>query len=226
MCAAPAIRALPAPGAAETPETPETPQTPETSETIAFDLFPAPTAQVLAVARGGRLVRLDQLPADAHPPAGSAPATGRAAEILARHHPGARHDPEAAPLPALRRQLAEYFAGRRRAFELPLAPAGTAFERRVWAELEAIPYGETRSYAEVAAAIGRAAACRAVGRANGRNPISIVIPCHRVIGSDGSLTGYGGGLPIKRFLLRLEGAEVPAAGAAADGNGRQLGLPI
>jgi len=125
-------------------------------------------------------------------------------------------------LPELRRQLAEYFAGTRRAFALPLAPAGTEFERRVWQALGAIPYGETRSYAEVAQAIGRPAACRAVGRANGRNPIAIVIPCHRVIGSDGSLTGYGGGLDLKRFLLDLEGGPggSPAAAAA------QLELPV
>jgi methylated-DNA-[protein]-cysteine S-methyltransferase len=183
----------------------------------AFDLFPAPTALVLAVTCGGSLVRLDQLPAG---PGYPEPLPLRAAEILARYHPGARRDPEAPPLPALRRQLAEYFAGRRRLFELPLAPAGTDFERRVWQELTAIPYGETRSYAEVAAAIGRPTACRAVGRANGRNPISIVIPCHRVIGSDGSLTGYGGGLPIKRFLLHLEGAE------EAPAEPPQLALPI
>jgi methylated-DNA-[protein]-cysteine S-methyltransferase len=110
------------------------------------------------------------------------------------------------PLPETRRQLAEYVAGERRAFDLPLAPRGTDFERRVWEALLAIPYGETRSYLEIAAAIGRPAACRAVGRANGRNPIAVVIPCHRVIGADGSLTGYGGGLPLKRFLLDLESA--------------------
>lgn len=120
------------------------------------------------------------------------------------------------PLLELRRQLAQYFAGERRAFDLPLAPRGTEFERRVWQALLAIPYGETRSYAEVAAAIGRPSACRAVGHANGSNPIAVVIPCHRVIGSDGSLTGYGGGLPLKRFLLDLENGSgaAPATGAA------------
>jgi methylated-DNA-[protein]-cysteine S-methyltransferase len=105
----------------------------------------------------------------------------------------------------LRRQLAEYFAGARREFELPLAPAGTPFERSVWDELRAIPFGETRSYGEIAAAIGRPGAARAVGRANGANPIPIVVPCHRVIGSDGSLTGFGGGLEAKSRLLEIEG---------------------
>ena len=137
------------------------------------------------------------------------------AAALAGMPSGGRLRPDRPPLPEVRRQLAEYFAGARRAFALPLAPAGTEFERRVWQALSAIPYGETRSYAEVAREIGRPEACRAVGRANGRNPIAVVIPCHRVIGSDGSLTGYGGGLELKRLLLDLEGAgrgaEAPAA---------------
>ena len=102
-------------------------------------------------------------------------------------------------------QLREYFAGERTGFDLDLRPAGgTAFERRVWAELLTIPYGETASYGEIAARIGHPGKARAVGRANGRNPIAIVCPCHRVIGSDGSLTGYGGGLENKRTLLDLE----------------------
>ena len=105
-----------------------------------------------------------------------------------------------------REQLAEYFAGTRRAFDLPLAPHGTEFQRAVWAMLAQIPYGETRTYSDVARRIGRPDAVRAVGAANGRNPIPIVLPCHRVIGADGSLTGFGGGLPTKAFLLRLEGA--------------------
>jgi methylated-DNA-[protein]-cysteine S-methyltransferase len=101
-------------------------------------------------------------------------------------------------------QLAEYFAGTRTAFELPLAPDGTAFQRLVWDQLVAIPHGETRSYGQIAAAIGRPAASRAVGAANGKTPIAIVIPCHRVIGADGSLTGYGGGMPAKQWLLAHE----------------------
>jgi len=101
-------------------------------------------------------------------------------------------------------QLREYFAGHRRAFDLPLGPTGTGFQQRVWTALCAIPFGQTRSYGQVAAAIGRPAASRAVGAANGRNPIAIIVPCHRVIGADGSLAGYGGGLPRKRKLLDLE----------------------
>lgn len=101
-------------------------------------------------------------------------------------------------------QLQEYFAGRRRTFDLPLAPTGTAFQRAVWRALEDIPYGRTESYGTLADRVGRPRAVRAVGAANGRNPISIIVPCHRVIGADGSLTGYGGGLDAKRFLLALE----------------------
>ncbi|WP_165176680.1 methylated-DNA--[protein]-cysteine S-methyltransferase [Desulfovibrio sp. ZJ369] len=111
--------------------------------------------------------------------------------------------------PILRRarvQLEEYLAGRRKSFELPLAPRGTDFQRKVWEALTRIPYGETRSYKQIAEAVGCPRGCRAVGLANNRNPISIVIPCHRVIGADGRLVGYGGGLPLKKALLRLEGS--------------------
>lgn len=104
------------------------------------------------------------------------------------------------------RQLREYFAGQRRGFALPLAPRGTPFQQQVWSTLATIPYGATWSYRDVAVQIGKPDAVRAVGAANGRNPIPIVLPCHRVIGADGSLTGFGGGLPTKAFLLRLEGA--------------------
>jgi methylated-DNA-[protein]-cysteine S-methyltransferase len=107
-------------------------------------------------------------------------------------------------LDATERQLADYFAGRRTAFDLPLAPAGTPFQRCVWNALLAIPYGATASYAEIARRIGQPTAMRAVGAANGRNPIAIVIPCHRVIGADGTLTGYAGGLARKQALLALE----------------------
>ncbi|HLY03604.1 MAG TPA: methylated-DNA--[protein]-cysteine S-methyltransferase [Candidatus Cybelea sp.] len=106
-------------------------------------------------------------------------------------------------------QLREYFLGKRRVFDLPLEPAGTPFEQEVWAALLAVPYGVTTSYGAIAKALGLINGARAVGRANGANPIPIVIPCHRVIGSDGSLTGYGGGLPLKRALLELEGAIPP-----------------
>lgn len=101
-------------------------------------------------------------------------------------------------------QLADYFDGERTEFELDLELAGTEFQRRVWAALLTIPYGQTRSYGRLAAQIGSPTASRAVGLANGRNPISIIVPCHRVIGSDGSLTGYGGGIERKRALLALE----------------------
>jgi len=101
-------------------------------------------------------------------------------------------------------QLQQYFRGTRTVFDLTLAPEGTAFQKAVWRALAAIPYGETRSYADIAKAIGRPRAVRAVGLANGRNPLPIVVPCHRVIGKDGSLVGYGGGLAVKQALLDLE----------------------
>jgi methylated-DNA-[protein]-cysteine S-methyltransferase len=101
-------------------------------------------------------------------------------------------------------QLAEYFAGERREFDLPLAPQGSGFQVQVWRALLRIPYGETCSYGDIARVVGRPSASRAVGAANGRNPIPIIVPCHRVIGSNGSLTGYGGGLPVKRWLLDHE----------------------
>ncbi len=104
------------------------------------------------------------------------------------------------------RQLDEYFAGARRTFDLPLAATGTPFQRMVWDALASIPWGATLTYGELAGRIGRPTAARAVGAAVGRNPISIVVPCHRVLGADGTLTGYAGGLGRKRFLLSLEGA--------------------
>jgi len=103
-------------------------------------------------------------------------------------------------------ELHEYFAGERKEFTIPVAPNGTGFQLQVWAALTTIPFGVTWSYAQLAQTIGRPNAVRAVGAANGANPIAIIIPCHRVIGSDGSLTGFGGGLPLKRRLLELEGA--------------------
>jgi methylated-DNA-[protein]-cysteine S-methyltransferase len=109
-------------------------------------------------------------------------------------------------------QLREYFARQRTEFDLELAPEGTDFEQRVWTLLRAIPYGRTRSYGDLASDLGDPGLARAVGTANGRNPISVIVPCHRVIGADGSLTGYGGGLDRKRFLLRLEEPEAADAG--------------
>lgn len=102
------------------------------------------------------------------------------------------------------RQLAEYFAGKRQEFDLQMAPKGTAFQKRVWQELQKIPFGQTASYGEIAQRLGNKKASRAVGMANGKNPIPIIVPCHRVIGKDGSLTGFGGGLEVKRQLLNLE----------------------
>lgn len=114
--------------------------------------------------------------------------------------------PAEAVLDAAAGQLREYFAGQRRAFDLPLAPAGTDFQRQVWAALTEIPFGELRSYQDIARGINRPKAVRAVGAANGRNPLPIVVPCHRVVGSDGSLTGFAGGLGAKQTLLSLEGS--------------------
>lgn len=104
------------------------------------------------------------------------------------------------------RQLAEYFAGKRTAFDIPLDFRGGDFQRSVWRSLLTIPFGETRTYGQIAQAVGRPTASRAVGAANGRNPISIIAPCHRVIGADGALTGFAGGMDNKRLLLNLEGA--------------------
>jgi methylated-DNA-[protein]-cysteine S-methyltransferase len=117
----------------------------------------------------------------------------------------------------VRRQLAEYFAGRRRSFALRLAPVGTPFQRRVWDELRRIPYGHVSSYADLALRLGLRNGERAVGQASAANPVPILIPCHRLVGSHGELTGFGGGLDAKAFLLRLEKAPVPAA---------QLSLPL
>jgi methylated-DNA-[protein]-cysteine S-methyltransferase len=116
-------------------------------------------------------------------------------------------DAEERETPLLKRtaaQLTEYFGGKRQSFDLPLEEQGTAFQKAVWSALRNIPYGETRSYKEIAAAVGNEKACRAVGMANNKNPISIIIPCHRVLGADGTLTGYGGGLDVKHALLELE----------------------
>jgi methylated-DNA-[protein]-cysteine S-methyltransferase len=113
-------------------------------------------------------------------------------------------DPDPAPFGAVIDQLGAYFAGERTAFDLELTAVGTPFQRAVWAALRRIPYGQRASYAQIAERIGRPRASRAVGLANGANPIAIIIPCHRVVGANGSLTGYGGGLERKQFLLDLE----------------------
>jgi len=123
---------------------------------------------------------------------------------LARLEPEPR--PDAKTVTRLREQVEAYAAGRRLTFDIPFHLHGSPFEQRVWEALQAIPFGETRSYGQLAAALGDPKLSRAVGRANGANPISILVPCHRVIGANGSLTGYAGGLPMKERLLRLEGA--------------------
>jgi methylated-DNA-[protein]-cysteine S-methyltransferase len=153
-----------------------------------YTTIASPVGELLAVSDGERLRALRF-------------ATGRRAA-----HPDQSWRRSERPFTELRDQLAEYFAGRRTAFELEYEPAGAEFDRRVWAELERIPYGRTESYGQIARSIGEPDAARAVGVANGRNPLAIVVGCHRVIGADGSLTGYGGGLERKRFLLALEGS--------------------
>jgi methylated-DNA-[protein]-cysteine S-methyltransferase len=122
--------------------------------------------------------------------------------------------PDAGPFAHVRSQLEEYFAGTRRVFRLRLAPTGTPFQLAVWQALRQIPYGQTTAYGELARRLGHAQAARAVGLANGSNPLPIIVPCHRVIGADGSLTGFGGGLYIKRALLALEGRRAPPTSSA------------
>ena len=134
--------------------------------------------------------------------------------LVALHFPGERAPAITASanhsrFAAVVRELDEYFAGARRDFTLELAPRGTEFQHRVWTELQRIPYGGTISYRELAVRIGQPTATRAVARANAANPIAIIVPCHRVIGADGSLTGFGGGLERKRLLPYLEGARPP-----------------
>jgi methylated-DNA-[protein]-cysteine S-methyltransferase len=162
---------------------------------LRYDLFEDALGFALAVARGGHLIGL-----------GHRPTLEDSELALKRHWPEAVYDPAAPPLPELRRQLDDYLNGRRRDFDLPLEVAGTEFQRLCWQALREIPYGQTRSYGQMARIIGRPTAVRAVGHANHDNPIGVIIPCHRVIGANGSLTGYAGGLPIKQYLLELEGA--------------------
>ena len=128
-----------------------------------------------------------------------------AVQLPGLHRRNAQWIDDEAPFAEAAAQLEQYFAGERREFELALAPrGGSGFERAVWEQIAAIPYGETESYGAIARALGRPDRARAVGAATGRNPLAIIVPCHRVIGSDGSLTGYAGGLPAKRSLLELE----------------------
>ncbi|MGY1742513.1 MULTISPECIES: methylated-DNA--[protein]-cysteine S-methyltransferase [unclassified Blastococcus] len=149
----------------------------------AHAVVPSPVGPLTVVAEDGVLVRLYLEP------------PGPAPDL------GPRDDAALAPVA---RELGEYFRGERAAFDLPLRPAGSAFELAVWEQLTRIPYGETRSYGQVARAVGEPGGAQAVGLACGRNPLAVVVPCHRVVGADGSLVGFGGGLPRKRFLLDLE----------------------
>ncbi|HWO21632.1 MAG TPA: methylated-DNA--[protein]-cysteine S-methyltransferase [Kofleriaceae bacterium] len=156
----------------------------------------SPLGPLRLYAAGDALTGL-YLPRQAAPPAPPAPPAPA----------GAPPAPPAPPAPVLARaaaQLAEYFAGARRDFDVPLLPRGTDFQALVWRELTRIPYGETRTYGELARGLGRPSASRAVGAANGKNPISILVPCHRVIAGSGALTGYAGGLDAKRWLLAHE----------------------
>lgn len=155
--------------------------------------YPSPLGELTLVAADGALVAILFPDEQLHPPLDG------------------RRDDDEPVLRAAASQLDEYFAGDRCAFDLPLAPHGTPFQLRVWEALRAIPYGETEGYGGLAARIGRPTASRAVGQANGRNPLPIVVPCHRVIGTNGTLTGYAGGIDRKRWLLDHEARHGPAA---------------
>ena len=149
-------------------------------------------------------------------PLGTMIATAAGGALTGLYFEGGRHvpaisrtwkeDPAAAPIAECRRQIEQYLEGKRQSFDLPLAPEGTQFQRRVWIEIARIPYGETLTYAQLAARAGAPGSARAAGAATGRNPISIIVPCHRVIASNGSLTGYAGGLERKTKLLEIEDA--------------------
>ena len=152
-----------------------------------YDYFESPVGPLLLFSDGQALTGLSFVDAETSDPA-----------------PGCRRDP--AEFDSVRGQLAEYFAGRMQAFDLLLNARGTPFQKRVWDELLKIPFGERISYGELARRIGQPGASRAVGRANGQNPIAVIVPCHRVIGASGSLTGFGGGLARKRWLLEHESA--------------------
>ncbi len=166
------------------------------SALIYFDYLGSPLGELLIVGDGQRVTRL------------YLPNHKRAVQ------PDASWRQSTAPFQQAREELAEYFAGQRKTFEVSVRGAGTPFQQRVWQELVQIPFGTTISYAELARRVGQPNASRAVGNANGRNPISIIVPCHRVIGADGRLTGYAGGLDNKRWLLDLERGERSLAFAA------------
>ena len=154
---------------------------------MGWTTVPTPVGELLLVAVDGALVK---------------------AHFAPYAQPAGEPSPDEPVLVEAARQLAEHFAGERTDFDLPLAPPGTAFQHRVWDELRRIPYGTTATYGEVAARLGDPKCVRAVGLANGRNPIAVVVPCHRVIGSDGKLRGYAGGVERKQQLLALEDASL------------------
>ena len=156
--------------------------------TTYYQLHESPVGELLLISNGDALTAL-HVTAGKYVPAVSADWLRAEQPVLAQ----------------TRRELDEYFNGKRRAFTLPLAPSGTEFQKQAWIALTKIPFGEKRTYGQQAAIIGRPKAVRAIGAANGKNPIAIIVPCHRVIGADGTLTGYAGGLHNKEFLLKLEG---------------------
>lgn len=159
------------------------------------DLIDTPLGPMLAlVDQQGALLRLDFLPAD---------------QALPLPWQGYFWERDSAAVTAVAAQLEEYFSGRRQAFELPLSPRGTAYQHLAWSYLRQVPYGTTLSYLELGARLPHKTSARAIGRANALNPIAIVVPCHRIIGANGSLTGYAGGLARKQALLALEGIAMP-----------------
>ena len=151
--------------------------------------FLTPLGAVLATAEGGFVTSVNFIAAKSAPPLGK----------------DWEEDPNSSPLKECAEQLADYFAGTLQRFDLPVAPRGTPFQERVWREIERVPFGQTITYSELASRAGAPGSARAAGAATGRNPIWIVVPCHRIVGVDGSLTGYAGGLERKRKLLEIEG---------------------
>lgn len=168
------------------------------NDTIRFDSIASPLGTMLLAAADDALFAIDFTDSRNVAPIGS----------------DWRRDPDYPALRGAKAQLNEYFAGARKAFDLPLAARGTPFQRRVWAAIATVPFGSTLSYAELARRAGAPAAVRAAGAATGRNPWAIVVPCHRIVGSGGALTGYAGGLERKRALLALEAAQRPLTLAA------------
>ncbi len=195
LTATPAAPAMP-----PVPTTPAAPTTPAVPAVPVWTVHPSPLGDLLISATAGALSGLWVTPHD-------------------RVQRSGWHRNDAHPLLVEAcRQLDAYFAGECQRFDLPVQASGTPFQQLVWAALREIPYGTTTSYGQLARRIGRSGASRAVGLANGRNPISIVVPCHRVIGANGTLTGYGGGLDRKRLLLGLESATLAGARAGAGGD--------